>query len=78
MHSKQLDNALDHFTKKYQEKKLKHINAAKQDNATILSMTSDPISKIAQEKSRVHSADYSHSDLPDSIYGLGSSSPSDV
>ncbi|SAM07108.1 hypothetical protein [Absidia glauca] len=78
MHSKQLDNALDHFTKKYQEKKLKHINAAKQDNATILSMTDDPISKIAQEKSQVQAADYSHSDLPDSIYGLGSSSPSDV
>ncbi|ORZ13673.1 5' nucleotidase family-domain-containing protein [Absidia repens] len=73
-----LENALAHFTQKYQEKKLKHINAAKLDNATILPMTNDPISKIIQEKTRNQASQYSHSELPDSIYGLAATSPEDV
>ncbi|ORZ08873.1 hypothetical protein BCR42DRAFT_123898 [Absidia repens] len=78
LHYKSLNNALDHFTKKYQEKKLKHVNAAKQDKATILSLANDPISKVVQEMAREHPNDYSHSDLPDSVYGLASTSPEDI
>ncbi|CAO3623294.1 unnamed protein product [Cunninghamella echinulata] len=62
------EDAVEYFSKRYNDKKNQYIISAQNNNTTILTMAKDPISVISKELSQNNN---NIENTPDSIYGLG-------